>query len=155
MPAKTARILALSCATEVFRGPAILSTSGFEPDSQQPADATGSKCVAISSAVQRKLSCDVSLVVQSNESCRLSFRMPCGLLFQLRCPACFFEVCECIARSGRERLCSCSEPGAPQPRRHICLEQVEHVRCIHRGVLQHHQLIRAVKCNSVTGIVLL
>ena len=67
--AKTARILALSCAPGVFRGPAILSTSVFEPDSQQPADAVDSNIDAISIAVQYKLPRSVSLVMQSDDSC--------------------------------------------------------------------------------------
>ena len=79
--------VALSSDTGVLRGAANLSTSVFEPDSQQPADAIDSNFVAISSAVQHKLPRSVSSVMQSDESCWLSFRMPFGHLFQLRIPA--------------------------------------------------------------------
>ena len=76
----------LSSDSAVLRGAANLPTSVFEPDSQQPADAIETVFVAISIAVQCKLPRSVSLVMQSDDSCWLSFRMPFDHLFQLRIP---------------------------------------------------------------------
>ena len=95
------RTVALSSDTGVLRGAANLTTSVFEPDSQQPADAIESDFVAISIAVQRKLPRSVSLVMQSDDSCWLSFRMPFDHLFQLRIPGQPIGFCERIAHSGQ------------------------------------------------------
>jgi len=92
---------ALSSDSGVLRGATSLPTSVFEPDSQQPAVAFDSNVVAISIAVQRKLPRSVSHVMQSDDSCWLSFRMPFDHLFQLRIPGQPIGFCERIAHSGQ------------------------------------------------------